>query len=221
MQTFTNKAGAVIVDQLILTIQENKQYLSDIDGLIGDGDHGINMNKGFTMCREELDKNPGDLAYGLKVLAKILMMKIGGSMGPLYGKFFKAIGVSLEGKEEIGIAEMGDALQAAVDAIASISPAKLGDKTLIDTLLPAIAAYQKEQQDGKPFFEALEAMKCAAIEGRDATKDMVAKLGRASRLGERSRGVLDAGATSCCLILQVFGNQAQTLLEVKKVKSIK
>jgi phosphoenolpyruvate---glycerone phosphotransferase subunit DhaL len=215
MQTFTNKAGAAIVDQLILTIQENKQYLSDIDGLIGDGDHGINMNKGFTMCREELDKNPGDLAYGLKVLAKILMMKIGGSMGPLYGKFFKAIGVSLEGKEEIGIAEMGDALHAAVDAIASISPAKLGDKTLIDTLLPAIAAYQKEQQDGKSFSEALEAMKIAAIEGRDSTKDMVAKLGRASRLGERSRGVLDAGATSCCLILQVFGNQSQTLLEVK------
>jgi phosphoenolpyruvate---glycerone phosphotransferase subunit DhaL len=215
MQTFTNKAGATIVDQLILTIQENKQYLSDIDGLIGDGDHGINMNKGFTMCREELDKNPGDLANGLKVLAKILMMKIGGSMGPLYGKFFKAIGVLLEGKEEIGIVEMGDALQAAVDAIASISPAKLGDKTLIDTLLPAIAAYQKEQQDGKSFSEALEAMKVAATEGRDSTKDMVAKLGRASRLGERSRGVLDAGATSCCLILQVFGNQSQTLLEVK------
>jgi dihydroxyacetone kinase-like protein len=215
MQTFTNKAGAAIVDQLILTIQENKQYLSDIDGLIGDGDHGINMNKGFTMCREELDKNPGDLAYGLKALAKILMMKIGGSMGPLYGKFFKAIGVSLEGKEEIGIAEMGDALQAAVDAIASISPAKLGDKTLIDTLLPAIAAYQKEQEDGKSFYDALEAMKIAATEGRDSTKDMVAKLGRASRLGERSRGVLDAGATSCCLILQVFGNQSQALLEVK------
>lgn len=215
MQTFTNTAGSVIVDELILIIQQNKQYLSDIDGLIGDGDHGINMNKGFTMCREELDKNPGDLAYGLKVLAKILMMKIGGSMGPLYGKFFKAIGVSLEGKEEIGISEMGDAFQAAVDAIASISPARLGDKTLIDTLLPAIVAYKKEQEEGKSFYEALEKMKIVAIEGRDSTKDMVAKLGRASRLGERSRGVLDAGATSCCLILQVFGNQSQILLENK------
>jgi len=213
MQTFTNNAGSVIIDKLILTIQENKQYLSDIDGLIGDGDHGINMNKGFTMCREELDKNPGDFAYGLKVLAKILMMKIGGSMGPLYGKFFKAIGVALEGKEEIGIVEMGEALKAAVDAIASISPAKVGDKTLIDTLVPALAAYEKAQTLNKSFSEALEAMKAAAIEGRDSTKDMVAQLGRASRLGERSRGVLDAGATSCCLILVTIADEAKQLIE--------
>jgi len=181
--------------------------------LIGDGDHGINMNKGFTMCREELDKNPGDLAHGLKTLSKILMMKIGGSMGPLYGKFFKAIALSLEGKEEIGINEMGEALKAAVDAIASISPAKVGDKTLIDTLIPALAAYEKAQTEGKSFTEALEAMKIAAIEGRDSTKDMVAKLGRASRLGERSRGVLDAGATSCCLILETIADEAGQLIK--------
>jgi len=212
MQTFTNSAGAIIVDKLISTIQENKQYLSDIDGLIGDGDHGINMNKGFTMCREELDKNPGDLSYGLKVLSKILMLKIGGSMGPLYGKFFKAIALSLDGIDEIGIATMGNALKSVVEAIASISPAKVGDKTLIDTLIPAVAAYSKAQQEGKSFAEVLEAMKTAARVGRDSTKDMVAKLGRASRLGERSRGVLDAGATSCCLILETFGNSIQELL---------
>jgi dihydroxyacetone kinase-like protein len=213
MQTFTNTAGYVIVDELILIIQKNKQYLSDIDGLIGDGDHGINMNKGFTMCREELDKNPGDLAHSLKTLAKILIMKIGGSMGPLYGKFFKALGLSLEGKEIIGIADLGEALKAAVDAIASISPAKVGDKTLIDTLIPALTAYEKAQNEGKTFSEALEAMKLAAIEGRDSTKDMVAKLGRASRLGERSRGVLDAGATSCALILETIGTTTQGLIK--------
>lgn len=213
MITFSNKEGAVIIDKLIAAIQENKQYLSDIDGLIGDGDHGINMNKGFTMCREELDKNPGDLAHGLKVLSKILMMKIGGSMGPLYGKFFKAIALSLDGKDEIGIAELGDALQAALDAIASISPARVGDKTLIDTLVPAVAAYKNVQNGGKSFSEALEAMKAAAVTGRDSTKDMEAKLGRASRLGERSRGVLDAGATSCCLILETIGNTGQELVK--------
>jgi len=213
MQTFTNTAGSVIVDELILIIQKNKQYLSDIDGLIGDGDHGINMNKGFTMCREELDKNPGNLAHSLKALAKILIMKIGGSMGPLYGKFFKAIALSLEGKEVIDIADMGNALKAAVEAIASISPAKVGDKTLLDTLIPALTAYENAQNDGKTFTEALEVMKIAAIEGRDSTKDMVAKLGRASRLGERSRGVLDAGATSCALILETIGTSAQGLIQ--------
>jgi dihydroxyacetone kinase-like protein len=107
---------------------------------------------------------------------------------------------------------MGEALKAAVDAIASISPAKVGDKTLIDTLIPALAAFEKAQAENKSFVEALEAMKIGAIEGRDSTRDMVAQLGRASRLGERSRGVLDAGATSCCLILVTIGNQAQKLI---------
>ena len=212
MQTFTNAAGSVIVDKLILTIQENKQYLSDIDGLIGDGDHGVNMNKGFTLCREELDKNPGELAYSLKVLSKILIMKIGGSMGPLYGKFFQAISLTLEGKDEIGIIEMGDAFKAAVNAIAAISPAKVGDKTLIDTLIPAVTAFENARTDGKSFTQALEEMKEAARIGCDSTREMVAKLGRASRLGERSRGVLDAGATSCCLILETMGTEAQKLI---------
>ncbi|WP_396602037.1 dihydroxyacetone kinase subunit DhaL [Algibacter sp. R77976] len=212
MNKFKNTDGALIVDKIILAIQENKQYLSDIDGLIGDGDHGINMNKGFTMCRESLDETSGNLAYGLKVLSKILILKIGGSMGPLYGKFFKAMALSLDKKEEIDINDFGEALESGYQAITSISPAKTGDKTLIDTLVPAITAYNISRNEGQSFENAIEAMKAAAIEGRDSTKDMVAKLGRASRLGERSRGVLDAGATSCCLILEAMGNGAKELL---------
>ena len=80
---FSNADGISIVFNLIKVIQDNKQYLSDIDGLIGDGDHGINMNKGFTLCQEQLTNNPGDLSHGLNTLSKILMMKIGGSMGPV------------------------------------------------------------------------------------------------------------------------------------------
>ena len=87
MQTFLRTQGSLIVDNLILAFQKNKQYLSDLDGLTGDGDHGINMNKGFTLAREELDRNPGDLVHGLKTISRILLMKIGGAMGPLYGKF--------------------------------------------------------------------------------------------------------------------------------------
>ncbi len=95
MSTFSNKEGALVVDRMISVIQENKQYLSDIDGAIADGDHGINMNKGFSMTREALDKDPGDLSHGLLTLAKVLMMRIGGSMGPLYGKTFKTMGKTL------------------------------------------------------------------------------------------------------------------------------
>ena len=141
MSTFSIQDGSIVVDNLILTIQENKQYLSDIDGLIGDGDHGINMNKGFTMTREALDKTPGDMVFGLKTLAKILMMRIGGSMGPLYGKLFKAIATSLEGKEQITAQDFGVAMQQILIDLAVISPAQVGDKTLLDTLVPAITDF--------------------------------------------------------------------------------
>ena len=105
MESFTKEEGIVILDNIIKVIQENKQYLSDIDGEIGDGDHGINMNKGFSICREELDKNPGDLPHGLNLLSRTLMMKIGGSMGPLYGKFFKSISSTLAEKDIIDAQE--------------------------------------------------------------------------------------------------------------------
>lgn len=213
MNTFTNKDGAQIILKMIDAIKENKQYLSDIDGLIGDGDHGINMNKGFQMCREELEKNPGDLAHSAKTLSKILMMKIGGSMGPLYGKLFRGFAKELDGKAEIGIEEMGAALEGMLTQIQMISPAKPGDKTLMDTLVPAVEAYKRAEAEGQDFTGALEEMKSAAKTGRDSTKNMVAQLGRASRLGERSRGVLDAGATSCCLLLEVLADTSIELLK--------
>jgi phosphoenolpyruvate---glycerone phosphotransferase subunit DhaL len=198
---FSNNDGAQIINKLITAIQENKQYLSDIDGLIGDGDHGINMNKGFSLCREELDKNPGDLAHSAMVLSRILIMKIGGSMGPLYGKMFKGFSTALQGLDQIDAGGFGKALDAMLTAVQSISPAKPGDKTLIDTLQPAAEVFRELSGKGYGLAESLEAMKAAAKEGRDSTIDLVAKLGRASRLGERSRGVPDAGAVSCCLIL--------------------
>lgn len=212
MQTFNIEKGSIVVDKLIEVIQENKQYLSDIDGLIGDGDHGINMNKGFSMTRDALDKSPGDMVHGLKTLAKILMMRIGGSMGPLYGKFFKAIAKSLKGKDEVSAADFAAALQQIISDLAEISPAKVGDKTLMDCLVPAVDAVSKSVESGDDFSTALDKMVVAAREGRDSTKDLIAQLGRASRLGERSRGVLDAGATSCCLILETMAETIKPIL---------
>ncbi len=212
MEQFANRDGIRIVFDLILAIQENKQYLSDIDGAIGDGDHGINMNKGFTLCRDELLANPGNLTHGLKTLSKILMMKIGGSMGPLYGSFFKSLAVACDGVDAIDMAVFGRMLSSGREGIRKISEAKRGDKTLMDVLLPAEAAYQAAAQAGEPFRVCLDKMVEAARQGRDATKDMVAKLGRSSRLGERSRGVIDAGAASCCLILEIMAGTIGHLL---------
>jgi dihydroxyacetone kinase-like protein len=213
MAGFTREEGIVVLDNIIKVIQENKQYLSDIDGAIGDGDHGINMNKGFSMCREELDKRPGDLPHGLNILSRVLMMKIGGSMGPLYGKFFRGLSASLAEHETIDAQAFGEALRASVEAIGSISQAKVGDKTLVDALYPAVDAYQKALDEGGDFTAALAEMKQAAKAGRDHTKDLVARVGRSSRLGERSKGVIDAGAASCALILESMANTISGLIQ--------
>lgn len=212
MQTFSIEKGIAIIDNLIQTFRNNKQFLSDIDGLIGDGDHGINMNKGFNLTCEELDKRPGNLVYGLKVLSEMLMSRIGGAMGPLYGKFFDAIAATIDGMDKIGKAELRKAFNAGIEAIESISPAKIGDKTLIDTLVPAVSAYETALNEGSTFYDALEVLKNAAEKGYLSTKDMKAKIGRASRLGERSVGVLDPGAVSCYLILETMSNTIQELI---------
>jgi dihydroxyacetone kinase-like protein len=212
MASISKEEGILVLDNIIKVIQENKQYLSDIDGAIGDGDHGINMNKGFSMCREELDQHPGDLPHGLNLLSRVLMMKIGGSMGPLYGKFFKGISTSLAEHQTIDAQAFGEALRASKDAIGSISHAKVGDKTLVDTLHPAVDAYQAALDEGKDFTGALADMKQAAITGRDNTKDLVAKIGRSSRLGDRSKGVIDPGAASCALILETMADTITGLI---------
>ena len=205
-EKFEQGSAAVVVDNLIVAIQTNKQFLSDIDGAIGDGDHGINMNKGFTLCREALDKQPGDLAYSLKTLGKILMMK------PLYGKFFTSIGKAFDGKEFIGKEEFFAAIESALEEIGKISPAKVGDKTLMDVLIPASEAFGAALSEGKDFAQCLDAMDAAALKGRDSTVDMIAKIGRSSRLGERSRGVMDAGSASCYIILSSMADSIKSLL---------
>ncbi|WP_094551916.1 dihydroxyacetone kinase family protein [Petroclostridium xylanilyticum] len=104
-------------------------------------------------------------------------------------------------------------LKAALTEIQSLGNAKVGDKTLLDTLVPALNAYEAALNEGKSFVDALKAMKKAAEEGKDSTRDMVAKVGRASRLGGRSRGILDAGATSCYLLLASMADSIIALIE--------
>jgi len=202
MNSFSNFDGIVIVRNLIKVIQDNKQYLSDIDGQIGDGDHGINMNKGFTLCEEHLNHNPNlNLSEGLFALSKILMMKIGGSMGPLYGIFFKSMAEKSLGKENITADDFESMLESVPLNLSNITKAKPGDKTLMDCLIPALEAYKLSLQNNNEFETALSKMCDAAEEGRDFTKDLISKVGRSSRLGERSKGVIDAGAASCAIIL--------------------
>lgn len=213
MEYILNAESAIVVHELIKSIQENKDYLSQVDGAIGDGDHGVNMNKGFTLCKEKLGERKVSLSEALNVLGRTLLMEIGGSMGPLYGTFFIEMAKACREKNRIDKYVFQDMMERALKGLQTITNAKVGDKTLMDTLVPAVEAYSKAISEGKSFKEALIEMKNAAEKGKESTKDMIAKMGRASRLGERSRGVLDAGATSCYIIISSIVDSIINLID--------
>ncbi|MCF5684830.1 dihydroxyacetone kinase subunit DhaL [Pseudomonas sp. PA-1-3F] len=200
-QHFSTHEGSAIVADLVSVIVANREYLSEVDGAIGDGDHGINMAKGFAHCGRTIEGRQLTLAEALDELTLSLMEGIGGSMGPLYGSLFIGMADEVRGSEDIDAATFAHLLRGGLTSLQDITEAGVGDKCLMDTLIPAVEAFERAHTAARSFSDALDAMKSAASQGRDSTKDLVAKIGRASRLGERSLGVLDAGAVSCCLIL--------------------
>lgn len=201
MKHFKNIEGALALKQVIKAIQQNKDYLGMVDGEIGDGDHGVNMNKGFSMAGERIEDQHG-FSDASKIIAEALMDDIGGSMGPLYGSFFKALWRHSRNLETIDARQYLEMLKAATTAVMDIGGAKVGDKTLVDTLAPACAAFEQALASGSNFDVALNESVKAAETGKNSTKEMIAKIGRSARLGERSRGVLDAGAVSCFIIIE-------------------
>lgn len=212
MKAISADCGRNIVEDLVNVIVANREYLSEIDGAIGDGDHGINMAKGFNICADNIKDKNLTLAEAFDVLSDSLMEGIGGSMGPLYGSIFMGMADSVRECDKIDAKVFASLLRGGLTCLQDVSTAGVGDKCLMDTLIPAVEAFEAAQQQQKSFVESLELMKAAAIAGRNSTIDLVAKIGRASRLGERSRGALDAGATSCCLILNQLADSVEKRL---------
>jgi dihydroxyacetone kinase-like protein len=212
MDWFSATQGRTVLSGLIEAIHENAARLSTIDGATGDGDHGINMDKGFARARELLGPGPVELPQGLYVLGQVLLTEIGGSMGPLYGSFFLEMAAMAKGETKITGPVFGRMLMAGLATVQDVGGAVPGDKTLLDALVPAGAAYHGAIANGATFAAALELMAGAGEAGADSTRDMVARVGRASRLGERSRGSLDAGAVSCALILRSLASSMVELL---------
>ena len=209
MNSFPNRDGKPILLAMVRAIQQNKAYLGEVDGLIGDGDHGMNMNKGFTLFETRFGGQDFSFTQGLAELGNILFSEIGGSMGPIYGTILMDAADAGADAADIDLDVLARMLDSGLSGLQEIVQAQVGDKTLVDTLSPAVDALRKGAQEGQPFADALTHMKQAAADGRDSTKDMVARFGRSSRLGERSRGVLDAGATSCCIILTAMADAIQ------------
>jgi phosphoenolpyruvate---glycerone phosphotransferase subunit DhaL len=185
-------------------ISDNKQYLSKLDAAIGDGDHGANMNRGMQAALAKLEGVSGDdVGAVLKVVGMALISKVGGAAGPLYGTLFLQLSSATGGKSELSAEDWSAALESAVKGVQARGKAELGDKTMIDALVPARDVFRDEVEGGASFGDALERSAAAAKEGMEATVPLVARKGRASYLGERSAGHQDPGATSSHMLLRI------------------
>jgi dihydroxyacetone kinase-like protein len=134
---------------MVAAVQQNKQYLSDVDGLVGDGDHGMNMNKGFTIYQEQLGEKETSFSDGLFDLGSVLLNKIGGSMGPIYGTIFMDMSDAAEDAEEIGLDQFIGMLEAGLEGLYGIVEARPGDKTLGGHAAPGARSAQSRRTRGK------------------------------------------------------------------------
>ncbi|MBO0829637.1 MAG: dihydroxyacetone kinase subunit L [Streptosporangiales bacterium] len=194
------------VEAFAAAVAEQKVALTDLDRAIGDGDHGINMDRGM---RAVVDKLAGDDVGGqLRTVGMTLLSKVGGASGPLYGTFFIEMGKAVGASAELSDADLVSAVEAGIEGVRKRGKAEPGDKTMVDALLPALDALREAVDGGADLGTALARAADAAERGRDATEPLVARKGRASYLGERSAGHVDPGATSTALL---FRTAASTL----------
>ncbi len=184
-------------------LQENKTYLSELDASIGDGDHGHNMARGFEKVAEDLNLNTyNDVGILFKKVAMLLISNVGGASGPLYGTAFMEFGKSFTGRCSLELEDLETILKLSLKGVKYRGKAELEDKTIIDSLEPAYKSVKESIENGASKKDLLNKMVEASQIGVEHTKEIVAKKGRASYLGERSIGYQDPGATSTYIILK-------------------
>jgi len=184
-------------------VDANKEQLTQLDSAIGDGDHGINMQRGMSAVLGKVDAGEeSDIGALLKTVGMTLVSTVGGAGGPLYGTLFMQMGMAVSGKEELSPDDWAAALEAAVTGVQARGKAEPGDKTMIDALIPGRDALKAALAEGATFEDALRQSADAADQGMRDTVPLVARKGRASYLGERSAGHQDPGATSSHLLLE-------------------
>ena len=187
-------------------ISAERDHLTQLDAAIGDGDHGVNMDRGFSAVGKALAGQDGAAPPGrLLVLAgKTLVSTVGGASGPLWGTALRHAGRALGDRDTLDGPGVVEALDAAVAGVVELGAAAPGDKTMVDALVPALATLRECVDEGLPLADALTRAADAAEEGARATVPMQARKGRASYLGERSIGHQDPGATSAALIMRAL-----------------
>jgi len=192
-----------ILDNMSKNILENKEFLTDLDRAIGDSDHGINMSKGFNVVNEKLEGMQGeDWGHILKNTAMTLISTVGGASGPLYGTAFLRASTIVDGKMDVEHEDIINMFEQAIEGIKMRGKSDKGDKTILDSLIPAYDALKLAYEEGENSKVAFQRAEEAALEGIEYTKTIIAKKGRASYLGERSLGHQDPGATSTYIMIK-------------------
>jgi dihydroxyacetone kinase-like protein len=186
-------------------LHENRDYLTQLDSAIGDADHGINMDRGFQAVNEKLaGMQQMDIGSILKTVGTTLVSTVGGASGPLYGTAFLRAGIATAGKHELDEADMVKLLTVFIEGIKVRGKAQAGEKTMLDALIPALEAAQQAEEKKLDLLQLVHQSSAAAEAGAQETIPMIATKGRASYLGERSRGHQDPGATSSWLLLKTL-----------------
>jgi phosphoenolpyruvate---glycerone phosphotransferase subunit DhaL len=195
-------------------IEANRDHLTQLDAAIGDADHGINLDRGFTAVLRALNARNGVAVHMtpgkiLTLTGSTIISEVGGAAGPLYGTAFRWAGKSLGNAAEVDLPALYAALEAALAGVQQLGAAREGDKTMVDALAAATRAFSKAIAEGAPQDDALESLAEAASVGAIATTPMRALKGRASYLGPRSVGHEDPGAASTALILGALRDAAR------------
>lgn len=188
-------------------VEEQKDYFCELDRKLGDGDHGVTMSIGWQAINKELEgslANEQDCSKLSSTVGRTFLSAVGSSVGPLYATGFMRGAKAIKNQEVLDDTAWKEYWVAFIDGIQERGQAQLGDKTMMDALLPAKEALITSFEQSSAFIPAFEKAVEAAQQGAESTKDMLSKRGRSSRLGERSIGAQDPGATSAYLILETF-----------------
>lgn len=194
--------------EIAKAMAESKAHLCELDGVIGDADHGIAMDLGFSTVATNLaapDITAADPTTVFNTAAKSFLNAVGASSGPLYATAFMRAGASVKGKTVLTASDFADAFIAMAKGIQDRGKAEIGDKTMIDAWVPAAEAVESAKTQGASLAEILDKAGKAAEAGAEATKAMIASKGRSARLGERAIGHIDPGAASAAILIRAIG----------------
>jgi dihydroxyacetone kinase phosphoprotein-dependent L subunit len=199
--------GERIVRTIAQTALDNEKYFCDLDAVVGDGDFGYSLARGFGKLMDDWEQlEYDDVGTLLKKTAMVLSSRVGGASGPIWGTAFLRAGVALAGNPSPSGPDAVAGLRAAIDGVKQRGGSDVGDKTLLDALVPAVDALEQHLVAGEPAGQALEAAAVTARQAADATKPMLAQRGRAAYAGERSRDSVDAGAIAIAVMFEAVSS---------------